>query len=469
MANNILGINRFYGGISDTETFGTAGAFSTGYNIDIHRKADVLYPSKRTVKESSTTITDPIKWMHQVADGTLYALANNGKIYKRTTAGVWSLDHTDANGGNGQGACVFENNYYYASQSKLGKLTLPSTYNDNFQTFGIGDTDWHPMTVWGAGTLYIGDGNTLSELQTASVYNNNILVLPTGYKIRCLEPVSDDLLAIGTWKGTDITKNEEARIFFWDGISSRYVMDIVIGDGGVLAMKFSHPNLYVFCGTSGVIRVYNMAEVLKIKEVPNVLTSESLDIYPGAVDFIKNDLYFGTSAGTNSAVRGVYKWGNQDKNFPQALTIPHTISTGTITSNATVTSVKRVNSSQLLIAWKDNTTYGVDITSGTLDSQLWSYETLIDTNYPFTRKRLHTVTITHKPIITGQSLKLYKKLNYETNYTEVTQKDTFDEARGVTRFTVDTADAFNYQIKITGNSSVNTNVPITGIYAEYEY
>jgi len=264
MAINILQINRLYGGIADTETFGTPGSYADGYNLDIHDKADVLIPSKRTVKETASVITDQIKWMTTMDDGTIYALADNGKIYKRTTGAVWTLDHTDTNGGNGQGLQAFNGDFYYASENNLGRYdSTGMSYNDNQETFDNGDDAWHPMTVWGVGRLYIGDGNKVATVETSGLFVPDALTLPEGYRIRSIVPISDQLLAIGTWRGTDITKNEDGRIFMWDGVSDSFNTDVIVRDGGVLSMGFSHPFLYFVSGTAGVLRVYNMAEVIK--------------------------------------------------------------------------------------------------------------------------------------------------------------------------------------------------------------
>lgn len=123
------------GGIADGSKsgYGTNQSMDDGLGVDYRSDHDKTTALKQLKKESSTTVTDLIKWMVERGTET-YHYGDSGKIYKRTSAGSWS-NLTTISSSNGQGLGVFNDALWYATSDGLGKATeLDSTpvFTDNY-------------------------------------------------------------------------------------------------------------------------------------------------------------------------------------------------------------------------------------------------------------------------------------------------------------------------------------------------
>lgn len=92
MAKSAWIINRFDGGRSVDDQIGVANSFAYSRHLDFRKKPSQMTVLPATRKDSGSTVVDLIQNGVMVADGTTYWLGDQGFFYKRTTAGVWSVE-----------------------------------------------------------------------------------------------------------------------------------------------------------------------------------------------------------------------------------------------------------------------------------------------------------------------------------------------------------------------------------------
>lgn len=180
------------GGISDSKYQGVANSMYAMVGLDIHSEPGIIKVNQKLAKESSTTVVDFVKTIVPCSDGNTYMFGDAGNIYKRTSAGSYSVEATVS--GAIYGAMEFGGYIYYARQSYLGRWQLGtawSTRNDTFAAFTNGST-YHPMHVANI-VLYIGDKNLVAQVE-GGVFTADALDLETQFNITALGEIGTDLL-----------------------------------------------------------------------------------------------------------------------------------------------------------------------------------------------------------------------------------------------------------------------------------
>ena len=152
-------LKSFKGGKSDYEDRGIYGSFKKSKNLDIRGVDDVITCNYALVADGTgetgadTIVTDLINFWVNSSTGDTYAFGDTGKIYKRTSAGVWSNVYTDA---DGEITGAYEwydptNTYlYWTTSTKLHRKVIPGA---NWTT----DVDATVASVAASGTLTISD------------------------------------------------------------------------------------------------------------------------------------------------------------------------------------------------------------------------------------------------------------------------------------------------------------------------
>ncbi|MGV8142968.1 MAG: hypothetical protein ACP5NS_05045 [Candidatus Pacearchaeota archaeon] len=137
MANKIFLQDKFYGGIAEGSKVGYEGAFQNGIGIDYQTDPDTITALPKLIKDSSTTVTDLVKWILAYGDVN-YMYGDVGKIYKRANDGAYTNVKTVSNS-VGQGLEIFNDELWYANQDSIGKTTglaggSPTFGDDYFTT-----------------------------------------------------------------------------------------------------------------------------------------------------------------------------------------------------------------------------------------------------------------------------------------------------------------------------------------------
>lgn len=417
-------INNFSGGQADSDKLGVKGSFAEGIGLDIHSEPGLLKCNQKLKKESGTTVADFARFAVACSDGSSYWFGDTGKIYKRTSAGVWTLAHTAT--GAILGATEFDDYLYYATATTLGRygpISATPTWVDSWQI--LTSATWHPMTVQGLYLLIgnnrkiatVDDSGTFTAQGTPDVTLNE---LPHNYEIRTLINFGIDVLV-----GTTADKYTSARIFRWDTVSPAYISDDDIPENGINA--FIPMDNYVFAqaGKSGNIYQYTGEVLVLRKRIKGTYENATMNILPGSYTNFRGLSLFGVSNDSGDPCNeGVYSIGRYDNNYPLALNLEYVISQNK-TSSISVGAMLVIGNN-LLVAWKDSTTFGCDAIDWA-NKYSATYKTLLlDGNERHSNKDFKNYVISYKTKPTGTMLGLKTSINGGTATSVTLIDDTVD-------------------------------------------
>lgn len=368
-------------------------------NIDINSIPGVARLNNSLVKVSSTTVVTLPQWFvrNPATPAEVYALDSAGKVYRSADSGAsWTLMTGFTAGGHGNGLAIFKNYLIVARDAYLdicgdgaasGNGTTTGIANGNWtNSWQAIDSDalWHPMIVSkNDGILYGGASNYLFSLEEEAgqtfapgtgatfTYTQQALDLPSRYRVKCLDELGNNIMA-GTWQGST-TPSRIAEIFPWAPGSTSFGQPITMDEHGVHAIKNINQTLYILAGTEG--RIYSSQGLIVnlIGQIPksivNTDVSIALTYFPGAVANYKGRFTFGL--GSASAIDGMGVWSLNQTSKGNILNLEHGISTenwGALKS-LQIGALLPIAQDTILVGWKDDTTYGIDLT----DNDAYNY------------------------------------------------------------------------------------------------
>lgn len=322
--------------------------------------------------------------------------------------------------------------YHFHLTSTVADGTVTTTSASDLETvdfhtyyqFLVTDTDYHPIEHF-LNFLVIGNERYVATYSASAGYTPHKITLPPGWRIRCYA-IWRGYLAIGCWKGTNIYDTDQGMIFLWDGYSTTYQEAIPIPEGAVNAMLSTKGELHVWAGYHGDKFVYNGGDSVdetQIKRVPKMTGSKYIETFPKAVTMWDALVRWGVAGNSNSSdvERGVYTHGRRKATSPKSLSYDFPISTGSrATTNVQIGFLFPIDR-KLLIGWKDNTAYGVDVVdptgvpfaTGTIERGVADYGGV------YKLKKALTIRADIKSgLASGESVKLKYKLDRATNWTE---------------------------------------------------
>ena len=362
-------INNFSGGLADSDKLGIKGSFAEGIGLDIHSSPAILKVNQALKKESGTVITDFCKWAIPCSDGNSYWFGDSGNIYKRTSAGVWSVVYTDS-GGEIKGAAEFDGYIYWATNTALHEINVGGTWTGTASTVDavsgfpatLNSATYHPMVVQGL-YLLIGNGQQIATIEAGTgIFTANgtpdvsLADLPSNYEIRTLINFGIDVL-VGT---TTNDKYTSARIFRWDVASPAYISDDDIPDYGINAFIPVDNYTFAQAGQAGNIYQYTGKELVLKHKMNGDYSAKTMEVLPQSHTSFRGLPLFGVSNVSGNPIKqGIYSLGRHDHKYPLALNLEYVISTGD-TSDVSIGALLTIGN-DLLVAWKDGTSYGVDI------------------------------------------------------------------------------------------------------------
>jgi len=377
-------------------------------NLDIFSVPGVVKLNNILVLKSGATITDQINWIvrHPITTTEVYALGNTGEVYKSADSGAtWAIlaGHSNTNA-HGNGLVIWKNYLFVARDSYLdvcGDGTATGITAANWTTdWKAIDSDvlWHPMLIskndnklyGGAGRMvYSLDENTGQTFApgTGATYTwiQQALDLPPSYRIKCLEELGNNLMC-GTWQGTNIYDIRIADIFPWDRVSVSFGQPIVIDDYGVHAMKNDGNSLVVLAGTSGTVRRCDGANAYIIGQLPQDLSGgKYIEFYPNGIAQYKNKTFFSIgNGGTSVFIDGMGIYSLLQTGQGNILTLEHQISNFAVTGNSgsannlKISALLPITRDTILAGWRDNVTYGIDLTNATSYLYVTNYSGYFD-------------------------------------------------------------------------------------------
>lgn len=363
--------------------------------------------------------------------------------------------------------------YHFHLTVSSGTSTVRTTDSSDFETvdydtlFGIlkSDDDYHPMLEHLNG-IVIGNGRYVAFWDQA-VYDANRLVLAPGFKVRAITKVKE-FVAILCWRGNSIDAVEEGRIYYWDGISTtfNFYEDIPMGLPNA-AISDSNRLLGVY-GSRGALYM-GSTPFQKVTELPGLAKDKTIEVLPGAITNWREKTLIGYSGNTTDTNfrQGVYEFGNAGNGLPEAMSMAFTLSTGsTQGTNIKIGALKGIGS-DLYIAWKDDSSYGVDkvtVTDNAYSSA--TYEDLwFDNNAPFKQKTGLVYVVSFLPLTTGQSVTCKYDVDRAGTFTSGTTVNTVGATEA--RVQINSKRFKDIKVAFDVASSSNTKVYITGTYFEF--
>lgn len=419
-------VNMFYGGISEASKAGLKGAYGYGDNLDFKSDLDALTIQIKTTKDSSTTITAFPKWIEKdPVTGKTFAYDEAGGFYVKS-AGTWSA-LTAATTSHGQGMKIWNDYVYLRKDSAIaryGPLSSSPGMTQSWQSSNVQTVNDHAPILDFAGNLYFANGRYLAGWdETTFTYNQ--VKLASLWNIRTLDVIGDKL-SMGGQQGSTVSSFETGLLAIWDGTGQPGdgPTDFTYTSGAVNATGVIDNTLFLVAGSVGNLYYYN-GNIIKVRQLSNLLTGSSyLEIFPGAMSAHRGDLYIGVAGNTDSTTisQGAYAYGYASKNYPRALYIPNVISTGTKTGTGMrIGAICGVGPNEFYVGWKDGSSYGIDLVSGTTPYALATFYSLwFDDGAPHIQKETDIIKFTFKPLLSGESMDFYYRKDRASGWTALT-------------------------------------------------
>ena len=422
--------------------------FSDVRNLDIFTVPGIARLNN-PLTSVGTSVTGLFKWIVRdpVTPANIYAVDDSGDVFVSTDSGASFavLGTQPTAGGAGQGLAIWKD-YLFCPRATAMDLYGPLSGSPAWRNGWAGltmDTDsaWHPMLVSrNNGGLYGGAGRyifTVSEevgqtfaWDNAATYTATAqaLDLPTGYKVKCLEELGNNLM-IGTWKGTTITDFRIADIFTWDRSSTTYGQTILLNENGVNAMLTLGNSLYVLAGVDGKMYRSDGVSAVVIAQIPtnvaNIEGGKYLEPYPGAFIAYKGRPTFGVSSGGATFTGGMGIYSLLQTSGGSVLSFDQTVSPsddGTV-AVLKVGSLLSTSRDTLLAGWQASTNYGIDKTTtttryasygGYFDSPLYMVGT------PLAKRSFREIEFQlAKELAAGESIRVKFRVNLTDSWTTI--------------------------------------------------
>lgn len=335
-------------------------------------------------------------------------------------------------------------------------------FTDDNQAFTDDDDKWHPMKVY-VGKLCIGDGRYIATLDADDTFTATALTMPDGYRVRC-SAIYNDLLAIGTWQGTNIYDIADATLFTWDGVSELPNQALSLKENGIQAVYPWNNLLIVFAGIFGKAYQFDGSSLTPLTQVPGIYEADWGEIFPDAVAIDKNgNLLFGFSGSGSGGANfyGIYSLGRATTAQPIALTGAYLASSGQ--SNVNIYSIiKAPTTSVIYFTYYDSVTYGGEVTSTSAKytTQAYMESQIYDIGRNGQAGILNGVELIANPMAASTGCTVSFKINNEASYTNLGQITATNQTAMIRGFN---RRARTLQLKLSYLCSANDSPEVSAI------
>lgn len=368
--------------------------------------------------------------------------------------------------------------FHVTTSNTTGTPLVVSGSSNNFETaeftsyyqFLVNDTEWHPLMHY-SNMLLVGNERYLA-VWNASSYNPHRLILPSGYRLRCMGQWNE-YAAFGFMKGSTVDESDQGLLVFWDGTADTYNLALPVPEGAINSMIGSGGQLDFIAGSHlDLMRYTGGAEFQKLKRLPKITNRTTAEVFPGAMTMWQALERIGLAGDSDSTTieRGVYSYGRLNDLYPESLSYDYPISTGSRLSSVDIGMVA-VSGNKLLIGFRDGTSYGVDVVDPTGSPfPTATIEYLIrDEGGVFKEKQLQAIRADYETLIDGHSFSVKYKLNRASDWHSGATSD-FDEDDDLTtlRHDVDQGRHKEYQVAIDLATTVSTSPALLSVAAVEE-
>lgn len=332
------------------------------------------------------------------------------------------------------------------------------------------DDEYHPMEQF-LNYLVIGNERYVAVLEAGSIYKPHRLILPSGYRVRKFA-FWGEYIAIGTWRGTDITDTDQGRIFFWDGTSDTYVEPLNVPQGAINAMFGTQSRLTIAAGYKGQILDYTGgSEANQIFSIPERAKTDYLEIAPNAITMWQNMICIGGTFNTNSSTvhQGIYTWGRKDQLYNKSLGFDYPLSIGDQMTSLTKVASLFPRGQKLYIGYQNATSYGIDIVDATADPYATATLELLITDFGnLAGQSLPLVAkASFNPLASGESVAIKYKRDRASSWTTLYTEDTAGATEARAKMNVRLREA-QFAIDLSTTTTTAPTVIDFSLYTEDE-
>lgn len=465
-------IEKFNGGISDYEDRGLPGSYKFASNIDPRKRKDSISAGQALTDDLATggLMNGKVTTVITASDGNSYWLLYNGRILKRTSAGVYSLVYTDADGGIVGGTESYNN----VGDTFITWRTATKLHRKRILGTGYTNVDWtdtdatvngqtYPKTNltsttqgmmrWINGNLLGCNGNTLFFVGYDDSYSNEALVLIPGNVSKTLME-SGLNVKIGANR---LDEQQKSMVFVWDGLSLNYNDKLQLPFANINAMIESEVSIVQF-GSNGELYYFGDQSKLPVTSFPS-----GGQVDPEGVDLYKGMVLFGVY-GNGTGKTGIYSYGRKIKNSPFILNLEYQFDCDEI-------NVVRLIGSDILFSYKSGSNYGVKKVDSTVKASQAIIQSL-DLKAPPELQRLaefNQCVLTMAPLPANCSVELWRRIDkvetggdgngwYQCNTQDLSTQFTTTNGKEATFLIGDKGKIIELMVKL--NCSANTTPEI---------
>lgn len=267
-----------------------------------------------------------------------------------------------------------------------------------------------------------------SSTPGATEFQQHKLTFPQGYEV-CGLSVWTEYLAIACEKRSSSATNEfqDGKIFLWDGVSLSPNVIIDIPEGAPYGL-YSHQNILRYYA-GGAWYAWAGGNPVKIWQMPNTDT-EFTDVSTYFINYphtqaVRNGVLLGAfpSVTTSTTVEhGVYSFGSRNRNFSDSFGLSYTMSTGNTTNGTLRLGCLKSFGDKMLLSWRDDSSYGVDVVSPTSDpfgTASWQ-SMIMDNGRPDKQKKLIEIRVEFEALPSGATVTPQYQIDRSGSFTSGT-------------------------------------------------
>jgi len=408
-------LRSYKDGISDYEDKGLPGAFKFGTNLDPRRRIDSIKAQQALTDDLATgTMTSPPRFAVNSADGNTY-ISSGLEIYKRTSAGVYSLVYTDVGSdGNITGMAEWVNDngdtfIYWATATKLhrkavltGTTPVNTDWSDvdatvNGQSYpktNLTSATWHTMKIVN-GALIIVNADTLAKVGYDDSYTTSAVKLYPGNVGKTL--IESGILAkVGTNR---VDSGDNSTLIVWDTDDQNFTDKLTLPFANINAMIETEVGIIQY-GTDGQIYFFGDNSKVPITAFPG-----GGQVDPDGVALHEGLALMGVY-GNGTGKTGIYTYGRKTKNANFILNCEWQFECDAIYS------VFKVGT-DIFFTYLANSAYGVKRVDTTNKASTATYESL-DLKAPPEYGRIpvwSTVVLPMTSLPTSTSVEVWRKVD----------------------------------------------------------
>lgn len=436
-------IKDFFGGISDDIRKASPNEFSITKHFDIFSNPKRLTPYRSLEADTHDGSTSTGMKQYLVRDflyptgsGKLYGLGQTAggltQIFQKAdaTSGNWSAPASSTGDGAVQNGCFVEyKDYAWGFQGtnqvfNWGLLSgTPAITNSQGTVSTI--TSVAQGLVAKDDNLYLPYNNKLARVTAGGTVSNNVLVLPTNFKITSICNYGNYLAIacapISTFNGT-------SKVFLWNLTSDDVQESIDWGEGELRVLETIEGMLvgvtdrYLNNATGAgrgslIIQIYSGGTPQVVKEVfTQKIVGKTVPISKAVKN---NRLFFAAKIMTNTAGteynEGIWSFGRKNINYPYTLTLD------IIDENIDTDGIQAFGTAANFFFISHSLDGSIDKTDDAATYSFTSiYESQIfDFGDPTLTKQLQQFTVFTAPLPTGGSVTAKYKIDGATSWTTI--------------------------------------------------